>query len=254
MHRILLLFFLAVFAATGRTESDLAQVHAARELLGPDIWAQAIRVENTGRHHRYPAQTYALVFEFEGILWLYTPYDGTQSFSIYRGRLAQDRQDFGPLLREIEPGFERHEVLPEEPAATATAPRSKPANACFIASLAALRAKVASGEVTRAALLSYYYDAGGRYGHTVLTYETRAGHFVLDPARSDQPEAVSAGMVRDAVRLASAIQREHRIAQARLLPVDLAKLTTTTIDTAEPLYSDSGLGFAPVGQEFCAPP
>lgn len=217
--RHLLLFILCSAALSGQPALD--QVRQARALLGDDLWAQVIRVENTARHSVYPATTYALVFEFNGVLWFYTPYDGTQSLSLYLGRLAQDKADLAPLLREIERGFGRYVELPAAPASPLPAAGQLP-NACFLESVAALREELAGGGVKRAALLAYYYGADGRHGHTVLTFETPAGLYVIDSARSPRPIALNRGLARDPLGLASEIHSSGRIVRARFLPIDLA--------------------------------
>ena len=214
------LLVLLLFTAAMMGQTALRQVQQARALLGGDVWARVLRVDNTARHGVYPATTYALVFEFNGILWFYTPYDGTQSFSIYRGRLDQDRDDFTPLLREIARGFAQYAVVPEI-TGESLRPVWKLPNACFIESLVALRQQMARDEVTRAALLSYYYGPNGHIGHTVLTYETRDGFYVIDPANSARPAAIDRRLATDAVGLALTVHPGARVARARLLAVDL---------------------------------
>ena len=218
LARSLLILLLLTTAVTGQTA--LRQVQQARALLGRDVWARVLRVDNTARYDVYPATTYALVFEFNGILWLYTPYDGTQSFSIYRGRLERDKNEFAPLLREIGRGFAHYAVVPENVDESLPPARKLP-NACFIESLVALRQQMARGEVTRAALLAYYYGPNGRIGHTVLTFETRDGFYVIDSAHSARPIAIDRRLAADAMALAAVVHPGVRAARARLLPIDL---------------------------------
>ena len=215
------LLILLLFTAAVMGQTALRQVQQARTLLGRDVWARVLRVDNTARRGVYPATTYALVFEFNGILWFYTPYDGTQSFSIYRGRLEQDKNDFTPLLREIARGFAHYAVVPEI-TGESLRPAWKLPNACFIESLVALRQQMARGEVTRAALLSYYYGPNGHVGHTVLTYETRDGFYVIDSANSARPAAIDRRLATDAMGLALTVHPGARVARARFLPVDLS--------------------------------
>jgi hypothetical protein len=217
LTRSLLIFLLFTTAVAGQTA--LRQVKQARALLGGDVWSRVIRVDNTARHGIYPSPTYALVFEFNGILWFYTPYDGTQSFSIYRGRLEQDKNDFTPLLRAIARGFASYTVVPET-AGEARKPAWILPNGCFIESLVALRQQLARKEVTRAALLSYYYGPDGHIGHTVLTYDTSDGFYVIDPANSARPAAVDRRLASDAMELAVAVHPSSQVVRARFLPVD----------------------------------
>jgi len=214
------LLILLLFTAAAMGQTALRQVQQARALLGGDVWARVLRVDNTARHGVYPATTYALVFEFNGILWFYTPYDGTQSLSIYRGRLERDKNDFMPLLCDIDRGFAHYAVVPEITDEWLR-PAKKPPNACFIESLVALRQQTARGEVMRAALLAYYYGPNGRIGHTVLTYETRDGFYVIDSANSARPAAIDRRLAADAMALATVVHPGVRAARARLLPVDL---------------------------------
>jgi hypothetical protein len=213
------LLILLLFTTAGVGQTALRQVQQARALLGEEVWARVIRVDHTAHHRVYPSPTYALVFEFNGILWFYTPYDGTQSLSLYRGRLEQDKHDFLPLLRGIAREFANYAVVPEL-AGEAPQPVRKPPNACFLHSLVALRQQLVREEVTRAALLSYYYGPDGHIGHTVLTYETRDGFFVFNQANSTRPAAIDRSLANDALGLATAVQPDARVVRARFLPVD----------------------------------
>ena len=111
-----LLFFAAVAL---RADGSLADARYAQVLLGPGIWSCVIRIENDSRFSAYPRVAHALVFELDGVLWFYTDTDGTQSFSLYKHRLAEEKADFGPLLREIDRGFTSWKVVPSD----APAPR-----------------------------------------------------------------------------------------------------------------------------------
>lgn len=126
-------------------------------------------------------------FEMGGILWFYTGMDGTQSFSLHYGRLEQEKDEFDRLLRAIDPGFNRYEVLPE--AMPIWANNRRPLrNGCFIDSVVALREALETGvPVKRARLLTYYLKHRGRVkGHTVLVYDTAFGLHVVNSS-SEQP-------------------------------------------------------------------
>jgi hypothetical protein len=170
----------ASFSFAGQS-TDLISAHRAQTLLGVDAWSKVIRIENTGSTAQYPRVVHALVFELVGMLWFYTEFDGTQSFSTYRGRLNRDKADFGPLLREINPGFTRWSVTCADPV-LADVDNSHLRNGCFVESVANLRRRLfASGAVVRPQLLSYYAKSN-RAGHTVLTFETEEGVRVIDPS------------------------------------------------------------------------
>jgi len=109
---IALALLLTVSLSAGSRETAFQ----ARAMLGPEIWSRVLRVENTraGGRSRYPAEFHALVVAFQGILWLYTEFDGTQNLSLYAGRLEQDIADLGSLLRAVEPGLTRFEDVTEQ--------------------------------------------------------------------------------------------------------------------------------------------
>jgi hypothetical protein len=152
----------------------------ARALLGPEVWSRVVRIGNE-RPGAYPAEVYATVFAFNGILWFYTGSEGTQSLSLRRGWLERDQADLQPLLEAIDAGFVRHEVLDGPEAGGGSGQRPLP-HGCFINSVVALR-KLLAGEqpVAGAALLSYYFESGRRAkGHTVLVFATPEGWFFQD--------------------------------------------------------------------------
>jgi len=203
--------------------TPLEHARRAQAMLGPETWSEVIRIENTSVHGAYPATIYALVFESAGILWFYTDADGTQSFSLHLDRLAEEKTDFAPLLRAIDPGFARWSVVPEAPDGGSGASADELPNGCFVESLAALRDHVRRGEpIERARLLSFYVDTPlGRRGHTVLTYETPRGLFLVDPGRSPTPRPMPAAWADNAPALAGLLWPGARVARARWVPTAL---------------------------------
>ena len=176
-----------VSALFGGESASLTNARRAQALLGADVWSQIIRVENTGSTERYGRTVHALVFELVGILWFYTDADGTQSFSTFRGRLEADKTDFGPLLKEIHPGFGRWSEVPSD-ASVGPAEPGELHNGCFIESVANLRRCLAvGGALSRPQLLSYYTAGARMAGHTVLTFETPEGLKVIDPVCPGRP-------------------------------------------------------------------
>lgn len=155
-------------------------------MLGSDAWSRIVRVENTAKHSIYPRTVYALVFELGGLLWFYTDTDGTQSFSLYVNRLAEEKADFGPLLRAIDPGFETYEILHNESPLKTNGPIEPPPFACLLESVAAARALADRGEnIKRAELVWFYINGKDRkslQGHTVLAYEDQDGAYLVDPS------------------------------------------------------------------------
>lgn len=213
-----LLFLL--FPVLGRALESPTQEAAwqARRMLGEGVWSRVLRIENDDRHSPYPATVHALVFEMGGLLWFYTGMDGTQSFSLHRGRLEEEKREFGRLLRAVDPGFKRFTILPDT--APAWARDSAPlANGCFIDSLVALREALEQGEpVKQARLLTYYVKWRGRVtGHTVLVYTTDLGMHVVDKAAEREPQ-VFLGETDDGLELARRLLHpslRHRLVTTR---------------------------------------
>ena len=182
-HFLLRLVLFAAFAVPGRGDFTLEQADRAQRLLGRETWSRIIAIEHDSPRSAYPRAFHALVFELSGILWFYTPLDGTQSFSLHVGDLEGEKADFTPLVRAIEPGFVRWHTVDE--AAVTAGPGVTLSNGCFIDSIVALRERLARGEVlTMPRLVSYYVDTpSGLRGHTVLAFEQAGQVVVYDAAR-----------------------------------------------------------------------
>lgn len=205
--------------------SPLVHAQRAQALLGEERWSQVIRIENTNRASAYPQEVFALVFELGGVLWFYTDHDGTQSLSLRSNELAADKRELPRLLRAIDPGFLRHEVVPR-PAVFESGPRrGHLPNGCLIESYAQLRARLAAGEpIANARLLSVYYRASGeRAGHTVLTYETPSGTYLFDPARPAFKRRVSASLRADALDVGRAVRWPFIVTDARWVPTTMPR-------------------------------
>jgi len=239
--RLRVLLLLLVFASALRADFSLDQARRAQALLGPDIWSQIVRVENEARSSRYPRRLHALVFELAGILWFYTPADGTQSFSLHAGRLAEEKADFGPLLRDIEPGFKRWSVVPRE-----RWPKVIPSlalqNGCLIESVAALRDRLARGEpMERPRLLSYYAKApDGTKGHTVLAFGAGEQVEVVDPGQPGAQLRFAKSFSADPLALARAVEGPA-VCKARYVTLDPAPLAPDNVLlAADPRGSGAG--------------
>ncbi len=212
---------LLLFAPLLRADHSLDQARKAQTLLGSDIWSEIVRVDNDARRSRYPRRLHALVFELAGILWFYTPADGTQSFSLHVGRLAEEKADFGPLLRDIEPGFKRWSIVPRKEWPEVKA-RLKLKNGCFIESIAELRERLARGDrLERPRLLSYYaQSAGGAQGHTVLTYGIGDHVHVFNPGAPDARLVFAKAFGPEPLALARAMAGPE-VVRARYVTIDL---------------------------------
>ena len=89
-------------------------------------------------------------------------------------------------------------------------PGAPPPNACFIESVAALRAR----------LLSYYIETrSGTSGHTVLAYETGDAVEILDPAQPERLFRFPLEASSDALALARHIDGPE-VARARVLALN----------------------------------
>lgn len=233
--RVLFFLLLALTAgAASRTEA-LDAARQARELLGPETWAEVVLVRNDEPDDLYPAAFPALVFELERRLWCYVPGRGTQSLSIYGGRLEADKAEVGALLREMRGGFAAHEVIdpPGAPVAPSLLAARLPAG-CFVESVAELRRMIAAGappDVAR--LLAYYGAAGsGQPGHTVLYLERGGERLWFDPEEPGRVSRLPATVPVDALAIARAVAPGGPYVPpkaAKFLPLQL------------PLRSDAGL-------------
>lgn len=185
-------------------------------MLGPAIWRRVIVIQNSALSSRYPRTLGAVVFEMGGILWFYASVDGTQSLSQRLGQLDADKAGLGPLLTEIDPGFTRWEVSPDNAVDGATGPA--PANACFLECIQLLRERLASGAVViEPRLLSYYVSVrGGILGHTVLYFRTMEGPMVIDPRFPKKRLRIRAAHVENAKSVADSLRSD--ISSARWVP------------------------------------
>lgn len=166
------------------------------DMFGSETWTRAVWIVNreAGRGSRYPKKFPALIFALQGMLWMYTPLDGTQSLSQYRGRLAIDQQNLNPLLAAVEPGLK---ILAElQRSAVPTDAQTPPPFACFPRCVARWFEMQRDEEPPDdARLLNYYMPSrSGQKGHTVLEYRRGDERFVYDPDRADELPSISASV------------------------------------------------------------
>jgi hypothetical protein len=205
--------------ATGLgTDRSLEIVQRAQFLIQAHTWSEVVRIENTGASSRYPSTVNALVFQLDSVLWFYTPTDGTQSLSVFRGRAESDKHNLGPLLAAIDGGFTAWEVMPQEdepPTGRTTLP-----NGCFLESMAILFDRLSRGvRIQNPKLLSYYVTLpSGIRGHTVLQFTSAGRLQVIDPDRPSCPRRIRYADEVNATSVALRIRDD--ITKARHLPLD----------------------------------
>ncbi|MDB6094650.1 MAG: hypothetical protein JWM32_2212 [Verrucomicrobia bacterium] len=216
--RLVLWAFLPMSGINARTPLEWA--HQAQGMLGPGAWSRIVRIENSAPKSSHARTVDALVFEEGGLLWFYTSNEGTQSLSLYRDRLTEEKADLSPLLREIDAGFTTFSFMPDETQAGLLKPKPLP-NGCFIECVAALRNRVLRGErIERPRLLSCYAQTDeGLRGHTVLTYATTQGFYLLDPTVSSRPHAVPGSLASFPEALAKIALPGAGITKARWVPM-----------------------------------
>jgi len=224
MRILLFLALLPAAAGFARASDGLTDALAARSMLGPDVWARVVRIENGAargalRRSPYPSTVYALVFELSGILWFYSDADGTQSLSTRRSSLDADKADPGPLFRAISDRFGSWAWVDDPPGWRAPPPMPPP-NACLIECVAALRRRIAVGEEAGSPRLLFFYvdTPNGRLGHTVLLIGSGAGLTAVDPAKPEDPIRLPAYLGANA-RSVSRYLRGGEVASARILPI-----------------------------------
>jgi hypothetical protein len=211
------LLSMAALASGLGVDPSLDAVRRAQFLLQARTWTEVVRIENSGPYRRYPRTVDALVFQLDSVLWFYTPTDGTQSLSLFRGRAEADKVNLGPLLAAIDAGFTRWEVLP--PTGQPPNGRERPPNGCFVESMAILFQRLAQGAVMENPKLLSYYVAypGGMRGHTVLQFTSGGRIQVVDPDRPGSTKRIPHANENDPSSVAARIRGD--IAKARHLPL-----------------------------------
>ncbi|HWA26226.1 MAG TPA: hypothetical protein VG734_11225 [Lacunisphaera sp.] len=217
--RILLL---ALLLPAALCADSLKSAFQARAMLGTETWSRVLRIKNdrAGRGSRYPAEFHGLLVDFQGILWLYTEFDGTQSLSRFAGRTETDRANLASLLQAVEPGLT---VVDDDvdgpPFGTLGRP---PPYHCFPAAVARWQKLQAEpNPPTRARLLAIY-PQGRRQGHMVLEYWRDGHRYVFDPERPARDQELALELAEDPLKVARAIYRfDPRPSPVRAMHLDL---------------------------------
>jgi hypothetical protein len=211
------LLSVAALATGVGVDGTLESVRRAQHLLQPHAWSEVVRIENSAPDSRYPTVVNALIFQLDSVLWFYTPTDGTQSLSLYRGRAQADKSNLGPLLAAIDRGFTHWEVLPS--AEGILPAKGRLPNGCFIESMAILFQRLESGaRIENPKLLSYYAaPPAGIRGHTVLQFTSGGRVQIIDPDRPSRVIRIHFANENDPRAIADRIRAD--IARARHLPL-----------------------------------
>jgi len=245
MLRQVLLGVLLFVATTVRADS-LACARLARTLLGPGVWSRVLRIENRRSDPAHPLDFHALVFALEDRLWLYHSNEGTQSLSIYAGRLEQDEANLAPLLHAVLPDLTGFQDVTEQVNGRALGPEWPPPLrrpgdtlpfGCFIECLARWRELQAGpAPPEEAGVLAFYFDTGtGPHGHSVLVYRQNRLRYCYDPAAGETFEMESSTPTGTPLELARGLNPMQTPFKAHLLalhrpaaaaPVAVAKIAT----------------------------
>lgn len=243
MRAVLLLLCFTFFAAPSgvagtSTPSGLQSARSAQSLLGAETWSRILQIENSNRSSPYPKTVYALVFEFAGILWFYTEADGTQSFSLYKNRVNEEKADLSVGLRAIDEGFKRFTVMP---AASTTQSGKELPNGCFIESVVSGWKRFEAGEYVLEARLLMYYPKNKPSGHCVFVYRTDRGVFVIDSSEAGGPRRIAAEWPSTPVALARVVASNESAAAIKTARTLDFPLVVRDRGQAPLLAGDSGV-------------
>ncbi len=174
---------LVLFSLAFRRADPAGTAFRAQALLGSGVWSRVLRINNNqpGKGSHYPAKFYGLIFAFEGMRWLYTELDGTQSLSQIRGRLAADKANPGPLLLAIEPGLTVFKNVTGQNAVPANFAAGPLPYDCFILSVARWLELLREANPPERARLLACYMPSIREGHTLIEYWRDGRRFVFNP-------------------------------------------------------------------------
>ncbi len=217
MKAILCFLCLIALGTLLQASGDIEHVLKARSLLGADLWSKVLKIQETSRTNQV---SYALVFEFNRVLWYYSPLEGTRSLSHRIGRAVEDKQRVLDLVKSLFPKLLLVESI-DIPQLSKPAGGSIP-NGCFISSIAALRDRASQlGNDCEAFLFSYYWRPKSLLvGHTVLLLKSARESLVVDLSRAWPMEmSVEPSLAQNPKALAETIDPDIKVLETRLLPV-----------------------------------
>lgn len=186
MKRLLSLLLILTFAALLQASEGLPDVLGARRLLSAKTWSEIVHVvRRGGGGQSAPTDFYALAFEFNRMLCLYCPFEGTRILSSEPGHSDEEKQSLPQLMRKQWPDL----LFTTQPSNPVRAePAAVPANACFVQSVSAWQQLADKpGSAEHAVLLSYYWrESAALRGHTVLLLDWEKQAYAVDLTRADR--------------------------------------------------------------------
>jgi hypothetical protein len=186
MKRVLSLLLILALSALLQASEGLTDVLGARRLLSSATWSEIVHVvRRGGGGEAAPTDFYALAFEFNRMLCLYCPFEGTRILSSEPGQSEEEKQSLSQLMRKQWPDLLFATKLGSPGQAM---PAAVPANACFVQSVSAWQQLAARpGSAEHAVLLSYYWrEAELLRGHTVLLLDWEKQTYAVDLTRADR--------------------------------------------------------------------
>jgi hypothetical protein len=153
---------------------DLADAIFVREALGPRTSAEVIRIEHCVRGAA--RVSFATVFEFSGLLWLYRPERGTESIAAAQSTRDADDPRLEALIAPMYRACGSNCPTTVRPIETAARSADLPRNGCVPEAIAFLRRLASEQRVEEARLLFYYYR---EVVPGTAFYLPQAGHTVL---------------------------------------------------------------------------
>jgi len=186
MKRLLSLLLVLTLATLLRATEGLPDVLGAQGLLAKETWLEIVHVVRRGSGSSSgPTDFYALAFEFNRMLCLYCPFEGTRILSSEPGHSQDEKEALAQLVRKQWPDMLYANKV-SRPAGTK--PVLPPANACFVQSVSAWQQL--AGKATQAenpVLLSYYWrESSALHGHTVLLLDWEKQAYAVDLTRADR--------------------------------------------------------------------
>jgi hypothetical protein len=184
----------------------------------------------TGANRAPGTEEFFVFFQFEGVLWCYTPAAGTWVFGPAPAKWPPSNREVLRWIKETDASFHRISVYRSLP--TPASPQADLPHGCVVACLAQLsNLLIHTGPPDEVGLVLLSYDrerdSGGGVGplfigHSLLVYRYQGQWFCFDPRRQDAPwlvAQVAVGASLDPALQTLAERPDCRLAHARLLRI-----------------------------------